>query len=152
MISWDVTFMKIAELFAEHSTCQRLSVGAVIVKDKRVISCGYNGVPKGMKHCNETFTKEYVCTPEGRIKHHDFSSKYELHAEQNCIAYALKSGAVIDDTCTIYITTEPCMDCAKLIVASGIKNVVFKDIYERSSEGRDFLKSAGINVKQVKTE
>lgn len=149
MKSWDETFMSVAQTFAERSRCTRLQVGAILVKDKRIISCGYNGVPSGMKHCDEVFTKEYVHTLEGRIKHHDFSLRNELHAEQNCLAYGFKSGITIDDNCILYVTTCPCTDCAKLICASGIKNVIYRDEYDRTSEGKKFLEESGINIHKI---
>ena len=86
--TWDKTFIEIAELFAEHSTCQKRQVGAVLTKNKRIISCGYNGTPSGMPHCNSFFESEDECkipAGDGFSLHHKFSAKYELHAEQNCI-------------------------------------------------------------------
>lgn len=151
MKDWNKTFMQVAELFAEHSTCARLHVGAVLVKDRRIISCGYNGTPSGMKHCEDVFKDVDLDNPEIRKNgvHHEFSLKYELHAEQNCLAYAAKTGVCIDDKCVLYTTTAPCTDCAKLIVAVGIKKVLFKDLYRRTSDGIRFLEEAGVEIKQI---
>lgn len=148
-ISWDKTFMGTAKLMAEHSTCKRLHVGAAIVKEKRVISCGYNGTPSGMEHCCDVFKDVDLTTQENREKHHEFSEKYEIHAEQNAICYAAKEGIEIEG-CTIYTTTECCLNCAKAIVAAGIKRVVFGEKYNRTSEGTDFLIKSGIKVEQLK--
>lgn len=148
-ISWDKTFMDTAKLMAEHSTCKRLHVGAAIVKDKRVISCGYNGTPSGMEHCCDHFKDVDVNLTENREKHHEFAEKYEVHAEQNAICYAAKEGIEIEG-CTIYTTTETCLNCAKAIVAAGIKRVVFGEKYNRTSEGTDFLIKAGVIVEQLK--
>lgn len=146
--TWDKTFLEIAELFAEHSTCRKRQVGAVLVKNRRIISCGYNGTPSGMPHCDSFFHTEEDCKclgGSGHSLHHEFSAKYELHAEQNCIAFAAKSGSCIDDSCILYVTTAPCSDCAKLIVAAGIKKVVYKEHY-KNSDGVDFLKEAHVEV------
>ena len=143
--------MKIAQLFAEHSTCVRLHVGAVLVKNCRIISCGYNGALPGMKHCKDYFSKGDFNKELG-ITHHDFSDKYEMHAEQNCIAFAVKSGIVITEDCIMYTTTAPCKNCAKLIAASGIKRVVFKDSYSKTSEGINLLREFGVKVEQLNME
>ena len=144
-LSWNESFMNIAQEFAKHSTCKKLQVGAILVKDKRVISCGYNGVPSGMEHCKDKFKDIDITTPDGRQLHHEFAVKNELHAEQNCIAYAARSGVQIDDTCIMYVTNACCPDCSKLIVAAGIKHVVYKDGY-KTLDGIDFMKSAGVKV------
>lgn len=146
--TWDKTFIEIAELFAQHSTCQKRQVGAVLIKNKRIISCGYNGTPSGMPHCNSFFKSEDECkipAGDGFSLHHKFSAKYELHAEQNCIAFAAKTGIPIDDDCTLYVTTAPCTDCAKLIVAAGIKKVVYKYSY-KNSDGVEFLREANVEI------
>ena len=94
MDSWDLTFIKVATLMAKHSTCVRKQVGVVIVKNNRIISTGYNGVPSGMKHCNEVFTKSAMAKltdAEFYKQHGDFSAKYEVHAEQNAIAELSKN-------------------------------------------------------------
>ena len=144
--SWDETFIDIACLYAEHSSCSKYHVGAVITRDKRIISTGYNGVPTGQKHCNQIFKninfKEDLVMSE---KHHEWSLKNEIHAEMNAIGYAAKN-EVLTNNATIYVTLQPCLNCSKAIVAAGIKRVVYKETYKREIESIEFLKSAGVEV------
>lgn len=165
MKDWDVTFIEIAEKFAEHSTCVKRKVGAILVKDLRILSVGYNGTPKGFCNCNEVFftnntTTNSIDLEQGilhknrlsfgdyeRINHHDFAERYEIHAEQNCISFAAKNG-VSTDKCTLYITTAPCVHCAKLIIASGITRVVYRDNY-KNNFGINLLEKAKIQVNRV---
>lgn len=162
MKSWDKTFIEIAEKFAEHSTCVKRKVGAVLVKDLRILSTGYNGTPAGFCNCNDVF--KYTDEKTGKINlntgviyvgkfqldahdfitHHDFAERYEIHAEQNCLSFAAKNGVSTND-CTLYITTAPCAQCAKLIIASGIKEVVYKEIY-KNDLGLELLKEADVKV------
>ena len=149
MIEWDESFMDVAEIFAKRSSCIRRQVGAVLVKDKRILSTGYNGTPPGFTNCCKVFVD--VAKPRflndfskltGRYKdktftHHEFSERYEIHAEQNCLAFAAKNG-IVTNGCTLYVTTAPCVHCAKLIVAAGIEKVVFRDAY-KNVDGLDFL-------------
>ena len=135
-------YMKTAETFAELSHARRLHVGAIVVKDDRIISIGYNGMPSGWdNNCEDV------------VQHSDdtvtLKSKPEvLHAETNAIAKLAKSnesglGA------TMFITHAPCLDCAKLIFQSGISNVLYRDAY-RDTSGVTFLEKSGIEVTQVK--
>lgn len=147
----DSVFLSIAGIFASQSTCSRVHVGSIIVKDKRIISSGYNGVPKGFAHCNEIFTKEKIEELGNEVflkEHKAFSDRYELHAEENAIAFAAKNGVSLDGS-TIYTTTSPCHRCAKLITSSGISRVVFETLYDRENS-RDFLESSGIVVDCLK--
>jgi dCMP deaminase len=149
MKSWDETFMAIAELYAEHSSCAKYGVGAVLTKDGRIISTGYNGVVSGEKHCNEIFKN--INFKQDKIKseeHHLWSLSNEIHAEVNCILYAAKKGIAVEG-CTIYVTTQPCTNCSKTIAAAGIKRVVYKTPYSREPEALDFLKKAGIEVLKI---
>ena len=146
MNNWDETFIEIANLMANHSTCKKLHVGAVIVKDKRIISCGYNGSPSGMKHCCDEFENIDITSSVGKVSHHIFSEKYEIHAEQNAICYASKYSIGLNGA-TLYTTTEPCSNCAKNIIASGIKRVVFEKPY-KNNNGSSLLKEAGIIIEQ----
>lgn len=149
MKSWDETFMNIAELYAEHSSCAKYGVGAVLVKDKRILSTGYNGVVSGEAHCNEIFKN--IDFKQDKIlseKHHLWSLCNEIHAEVNCILYAAKNGISVDG-CSIYCTTQPCVNCAKTIAAAGIKKVIYKTPYNREPEALEFLKKAGIEVVRV---
>lgn len=148
--SWHRTFMSIAREFAEHSTCIKYKIGAVLVKDLRVISAGYNGVPSGMRHCEDEFAGFPMDNEQNRTRHHEFARKYELHAEQNCIAYAARNNIGIDDSCVLYVTHSPCSDCTKLIIAAGIKAVVFESVYKRDFDSNiRLLKDCGVRVMQI---
>jgi dCMP deaminase len=130
-------YMKTAGIFAELSHAQRLHVGAIIVKDNRVISIGYNGMPSGWDNDCE-YTQE-----DGTLK-----SKAEvLHAETNAIAKLARSTESGLDA-DLFVTHSPCLDCAKLIYQSGIKRVFYANAY-RDNSGIAFLKSSGIEVEQV---
>lgn len=143
--------MKTAETFAECSTAKRLHVGAIVVKEDRIISIGYNGMPSGWdNNCEyevEEFQTEYGVGSK-LVKTGELKTKPEvLHAETNAIAKLAKSnesglGA------TMFITHAPCLDCAKLIYQSGIGHVLYRNSY-RDTNGIDFLKKAGMKVEKV---
>ena len=123
--SWDEYFMEFAELARKRSTCLRRGVGAVIVKDNRVIATGYNGVPKGIRHCSETGRlRQQLGVPSGKM--HELCRG--LHAEQNAIIQAACMGNSIEGG-TLYCTTQPCVICTKMIINAGIKRVVIKESY-----------------------
>ena len=123
--SWDEYFMEMAELARKRSTCLRRGVGAVIVKDNRVIATGYNGVPKGIRHCEETgCLRQQLNVPSGKM--HELCRG--LHAEQNAIIQAACMGSSIEGG-TLYCTTHPCVICTKMIINAGIKRVVIKESY-----------------------
>ena len=149
MISWDKTFLNIAKELSKHSTCCRKHVGAIIVSNGRIVSTGYNGTPSGVKHCCDTFTEEQkqkfqdLNSPESKL-HAEFSRKFELHAEQNCIAFASKRGISLENNSTLYTTLSPCSDCAKLIFQSGITRVVYEEEYDRDKSGIELLNSLGV--------
>jgi dCMP deaminase len=136
-------YMDVAERFAELSSARRLHVGAIVVKDDRIISIGYNGMPSGWdNNCEYVFTH-----PQTKIDEL-VTRKEVLHAETNAIAKLAKSnesglGA------TMFITHAPCLDCAKLIYQSGIGSVLYRDAY-RDTSGVMFLEKSGIEVTQVK--
>lgn len=134
-------FMKTAFLFAAESKCVSYHVGAVIVKDKRIISIGYNGTPPGAKNCCAVFDKNNFDAHE----HHEWSKDNEVHAEMNAILFAAKQGEDIDG-CDIYITTSPCTDCLKNMTMSGIKNVYYLYPY---SKGLNPALLKIINVQEV---
>lgn len=135
------------------SSCGRLHVSALLVKDGRILSLGYNGVPSGKKHCNAIFKHihnsyfihdEEVSEAVWLEKHHAFSLKNEIHAEMNTIAFALKNNINISE-CDLIISITPCIHCAKLIYSVGIKNVYYFENYDRSpSEGIKFLQENGV--------
>ncbi|MBR5640672.1 MAG: cytidine/deoxycytidylate deaminase family protein [Firmicutes bacterium] len=123
--TWDEYFMEMAELARKRSTCLRRGVGAVIVKDNRVIATGYNGVPRGIRHCEETgCLRQQLNVPSGKM--HELCRG--LHAEQNAIIQAACMGSSIEGG-TLYCTTQPCVICTKMIINAGIKRVVIKEAY-----------------------
>lgn len=124
--TWDEYFMEMAELARTRTTCLRRGVGAVIVKDNRVLATGYNGVPKGVKHCEECggCLREQLGVPSGQ--RHELCRG--LHAEQNAIIQAACMGCSIEGA-TLYCTTQPCIICTKMIINAGIKRVVIKESY-----------------------
>jgi dCMP deaminase len=135
-------YMDVAERFAKLSSARRLHVGAIVVKDDRIISIGYNGMPSGWDNdCEIEITQ-----PIGRV---DLISKPEvLHAETNAIAKLAKSNES-GMGATMFITHAPCLDCAKLIYQSGISSVLYRNSY-RDTGGITFLEKSGITVEQVK--
>lgn len=142
-----IIFKEIVILVSKQSTCKRLQVGCIIVKESRIISMGYNGVASGHEHCNEIFKNEIVNSEEFKKKHAEFS-KNEIHAESNAIAFSAKEGQSTND-CDLYVTHAPCIDCAKLIVQSGIKNVYYINEYDRNSFGIEFLEDNNINCLKI---
>ena len=128
----DDRYMRMARVWAENSYCIRRQVGALIVKDKMIISDGYNGTPSGF---------ENICEDEGGV-----TKPYVLHAEANAITKLAKSHNSGDNS-TLYVTASPCMECSKLIIQSGIKRVVYSDLYH-NTDGVELLKRSGIEVVQ----
>ena len=140
------TYMKTARLFAEHSSAVRKKVGAVIVKDDRIISIGYNGMPAGWdNNCEDEITPTLpYLQGDGPV----LKTKPEvLHAETNAIAKLAKS-TESGDGATMFITHAPCLDCAKLIYQSGINSVLYRNSY-RSDDGINFLAKAGVIVEKL---
>jgi len=136
-------YMDVAERFAELSSARRLHVGAIVVKDDRIISIGYNGMPSGWDNDCEDVIPEYS---DGTTS---LKTKPEvLHAETNAIAKLAKSNES-GMGATMFITHAPCLDCAKLIYQSGISSVLYRDAY-RDTSGVTFLEKSGIEVTQVK--
>lgn len=137
-----LAYMKTAEIFAELSYARRLHVGAIVVKDDRIISIGYNGMPAGWdNNCEDEVWNV-----------HDGSSTLKtkpevLHAETNAIAKLAKS-TESGDGAVLFVTHMPCMDCAKLIFQSGIRSVFYRDSY-RSADGITFLERSGVTVEQI---
>ena len=122
---WDEYFMEIAEIVKKRSTCLRREVGAIIVKDNRILSTGYNGAPKGLPHCSETgCLRAELNVPSG--ERHELCRG--LHAEQNAIIQAAVFGTAIDGA-TIYTTLSPCIVCTKMIINAGIKRIVLRENY-----------------------
>lgn len=122
---WDEYFMKLAQEVATRTTCIRRGVGAVVVKDKRILATGYNGVPTGLQHCSEVgCIREQLGVPSGQ--RHEICRG--LHAEQNAIIQAARYGISIADA-SIYITTQPCVTCAKMLINAGIKEIIYANPY-----------------------
>ena len=135
MSKFDRRYLEMAEIWAKNSYCKRRQVGALLVKNNMIISDGYNGTPSGF---------ENVCEENGVTK------PYVLHAEANAISKIAKSGNSSEGA-TLYVTASPCMECAKLIIQSGIKRVVYKDEY-RLTDGVDLLRRAGIECERLDDE
>ena len=128
----DHSYLEMAQIWAQNSYCKRRKVGALLVKDRMIISDGYNGTPSGF---------ENICEEDGVTK------PYVLHAEANAITKVAKSGNSSEGA-TLYVTASPCLECSKLIIQSGIKRVVYRDEY-RLTDGIDLLRRAGIEVERV---
>ena len=132
MEKFDHSYLQMAEVWSQNSYCKRRKVGALLVKDRMIISDGYNGTPSGF---------ENICEEDGVTK------PYVLHAEANAITKVAKSGNSSDGA-TLYVTASPCLECSKLIIQAGIKRVVYRDEY-RLTDGVDLLRRAGIQVEKV---
>ena len=141
-ISWNDYFMQMAELTAKRSTCLRRQVGAVIVKDNHVIATGYNGAPRGIAHCEEKggCLREQLRVPSG--ERHELCRA--LHAEQNAIIQAAVLGQSIEGA-TIYVTNQPCVICAKMIINAGIDKIIVKEGYP-DELANELLQEAGKRV------
>lgn len=126
----DYRYIRMARIWAENSYCKRRQVGALLVKDKTIISDGYNGTPSGFPN---------VCEDDN-----DTTFPYVLHAEANAIAKVAQSNNSSDGA-TLYVTASPCIECAKLIIQAGIKRVVYSEKY-RLTDGIDLLERAGVKV------
>jgi len=135
-------FMKTAFLIAQKSKCVSHHVGAVIVKNQRIVSIGYNGTPPGYKNCCEIFDEKSF----DREEHYKWSRDNEIHAEMNAISFAAKNGESING-CDIYVTISPCNDCLKNMVMTGIKNVYYLYLYDKVEFNKEFL--AHINIQEV---
>ncbi len=139
--SWDDYFMEIAHVAAKRSTCLRRQVGAVIVRENRILATGYNGAPKGVPHCLDTgCRREELKIPSGQ--RHELCTA--VHAEQNAIIQAAVHGVSIDGA-TMYTTTQPCVLCAKMIINAGIKRIVCEGEYP-DQLAVAFLDAAGVEL------
>lgn len=133
MTKFDDKYMQMAEIWAGNSYCKRRKVGALIVKDRMIISDGYNGTPAGF---------ENVCEDENGV-----TKAYVLHAEANAISKVAQSGNSSAGA-TLYVTASPCIECSKLIIQAGIKRVVYRDEY-RLTDGIDLLRRAGVEIEKI---
>ena len=143
--TWDEYFINIANLVSTRSTCLRRDVGAVVVKNKQVLTTGYNGAPAGVRHCDEVgCMREKMGIPSG--ERHELCRA--LHAEQNAFLQAARHGISLDGA-TIYMTTQPCSICAKMIINVGIKKVVFEGDYP-DEFAVELLEEAGVILEKFK--
>jgi dCMP deaminase len=145
--SFEHIFMNLATDLAKRSHCVKAQVGAVLAKDTRIISIGYNGPPAGTHNCDEEWPEQ------GCARDSKGSCSLALHAEENAILYAVKNGANLEGA-TLYTTLSPCLPCARLIFSAGIKHVYFDKSYAQykglaSDEGVDFLNRFGVNTVKV---
>ncbi len=152
--SWDAYFMALAKLVASRSTCLSRPTGCVVVKDKQIISTGYNGSMPGVAHCSD----EGICYR--RSIHAPDAGKYDfcrsIHAEANAIALASKKGLDLEGS-SIYVTLFPCYVCTKLLVRAGIKEIIYESGYESADKERDqhwqeALKKTGLKVRQLELD
>lgn len=158
--TWHQHFMQYAKLTSERSTCARMKTGAVLVKGHRVVSTGYNGTVSGAQHCCEYWSQycyekqldpqAFLASDKFSAEHYEWSTKNEIHGEQNCILFAARAG-IATDGCSMFTLFSPCINCAKVIVASGIIEVYYNQLYPRdvNQDGLNFLKQHGIIVEQV---
>ena len=145
--SWDEYFVEIARQVATRSTCLRRHVGAVIVRDKRILATGYNGPPRGVSHCDETgCLREKLGIPSGQRQ----EICRGLHAEQNAIIQAALHGVSIEDG-VIYVTHQPCITCAKMIINAGITRVICANSYP-DDLSRAMLEEARVSLEVWETK
>ena len=146
--SFDDIYMELAENLALRSHCVKIKVGAVLTKDTRIVSLGYNGPPAGTHNCDIEWPKD------GCPRDSKGGCSLALHAEQNAIIYASKNNVPLEN-CSVYVTLAPCLSCARIIFASGIRKVIYLNSYAEykglsSDEGVDFLQRFGVEVVRYK--
>ncbi len=144
----DLQFLEIAKIVAQTSKCVSLKVGAVLVRDGRIISMGYNGTAPGLKNCSDVWS--HRCH-----EHTEWSNKYEIHAEQNALLFAARNGISTQGS-TVYTTIEPCHQCLKLMIAAGVIRVVYLDGYYRetidSQDKMEFGLECGLILQRYTSE
>ncbi|MFW6002108.1 MAG: deoxycytidylate deaminase [archaeon] len=153
-------FMNIAFEVSKRSTCARVNVGALIVKDDRIVSMGWNGSPSGKEHCSDYFHERFQQekssltfsawkeTDDFKNEHHQFAVENEVHAEMNSLIFSAKNGISINGA-DVYVTWSPCIDCSKALLQAGIKNVYYFYKYDREPVGVRFLEENGIKCWRV---
>lgn len=145
-LSKHVIFLNIAKEISKMSKCVSFKVGALIVKENRIISTGYNGTPAGYVNCSEVFSVGF-----DRNTHHDFSENFEIHAELNSILCAARNGINISGS-ILYSTLQPCNDCLKMICNSGIKEIFYANEYDKFVMNRsikDMLDKCGVSIMKI---
>jgi len=149
--SWDEYFMELARVVRKRADCSRRKVGAVIVKDSRIISTGYNGTPHNIKNCSEGGCLRCKKRDAGKIDWYEYEESCVcIHAEQNAIIQAAYQGMSTKGA-TLYSTTNPCSSCAKMLINAGIDKIVCKKEHH-DLKGINLLKKAGIEVKEFNTK
>jgi len=142
--SWDHYFMDIVDLVSKRSTCLRRRVGAVLVRDRRILATGYNGVPSGIMHCSERgCLRDQMNIPSG--ERHELCRG--LHAEQNAVIQAALHGVGIRGA-TLYCTNHPCIICTKMLINAGIVEIVIRDGYQ-DELSKELLEEAGVEVRKL---
>lgn len=147
MEKYDKLFLEIAKTIAKQSHCVSFKTGAVIVKDNRIISTGWNGTLCGYTNCDQVFNPYSF----EREAHHNWANTFELHAELNAILMCAKSGISCKDT-TLYCTLQPCITCLKYIIQAGITRIVYDKIYDKTTWDKDLLEyinKMGIRIEQL---
>jgi len=141
---WDTYFMDIAHVVSRRGNCLRRRVAAVIVKDLRIISTGYNGTPRGVRNCFEGGCARCASdSPSGK----DLGECICSHAEENAITQAAYHGIALRGA-VLYTTTSPCLICARMLVNAGISEVVYEEEYQFAQQTRDLLKEAGVRLRR----
>ena len=142
---YDEYFMEMAHVVSKRSTCLRRNVGAILVKDKHILSTGYNGAPKGLKHCSEVgCLRENMDIPSG--ERHELCRG--LHAEQNAIIQAAVFGVSITDS-TLYCTSTPCVVCVKMLINAGVKEIIYSGEYP-DDLAKKMLRESNLKIKRFK--
>lgn len=141
---WDTYFMSLAEVISTRANCLKRRVGAVIVKNRRIISTGYNGTPSGIKNCFEGGCKRCATTTKSG---ENLAECVCSHAEENAITQAAYHGIALKDS-SLYCTLSPCLLCARMIIGAGIKEVIFKEEYCFEEQTKALLKEAGIKIRK----
>ncbi len=143
--SWDEYFIEVARLVSRRATCLRRSVGAILVKDKRILATGYNGAPAGLEHCLDIgCLRQKLKIPSG--ERHELCRA--LHAEQNALIQASLYGVSTKGS-ALYVTNQPCIICAKMLINAGIKEIIISEGYP-DKMAMDFLKEAKIKVRRIR--
>jgi dCMP deaminase len=163
--SWDDIFMEITETISKRSSCLKLQTGALLVRDNRIVSVGYNGTSPSLQNCpdywfqyweksddwrNLSFS-DFLETDFFREKHHEWAVLNEIHGEQNAILFAAKEG-IITKGATMYSLYSPCYNCAKMIVTAGILKVYYKYVYRRGKNSLEYFSKNGIECLQISVQ
>ena len=145
-LTWDQYFLTITRQVAERSTCQRAKVGAVIVRERNILTTGYNGAPAGLPHCTEVGCLVYESkTPNGEIEENCYRT---IHAEINAIAQAAKNGTNISGA-DIYVTHTPCIHCLKVLINTGIRRIFYEKAYKLHTL-HELLASSQVELQEIK--